>query len=1243
MSIPTRTAAVLVASALLAGPWVPAPVVLMTAGAAGDSATVMARTGTTQTASAASTLPTSLVNGDFEYPSLSGVLSSSENWTAITPDGKRFNSSRQWTAIKGFDHAKFGWNSSQIDGTDAEQRAGAVEVQLDQSGNQYAEICAFQAGTAIYQDVDTDNGADVQYHVSLRHASLIDTNIDKMQVLIGAPGHERPVEMTRTKANGHGDREGEKSDVIATKVTNKAEQSESSRNHEGQWETYEATVVVPAGQPVTRFTFKSLSALQWNLGNLVDDITFEKAYPLSYDGNGGTKSDTSTIADKRSESAAVASNPIVNGGFDTPSWDIDRTAGGLPWVYVSPGKGTVRSYWQAVGGQSGSKVDGLSSASFGWHDLDAGSGDESFELHREKDGNTAADVHAGRTVAQTIPTTPGTTYRFSIRHSGRSKGNAGGVMLLTGPDEQHLTPVELTRDTVSATGAKYGDVIGTVGTVAWTHSDSADGTEGSHEPWNHSGDWESYSGTVVIPAGQTETVVAYRGVDKGGQALDSAADSIIDDLRFEVAYPLAYDANGGVKSVASTIADEAEGTAVAITDRSSTLPRELVNGSFQTYGNAIIDRQNGHPPYFGYVAVSDGMVLENPQWGALSGFDPDRFGWRSNDSRDGHDGVVEVQRLETAKKGSTGNVWGEIAAEHQGKYLYQDIDTSNEGDAMYTVQLRHASRVEGRPDSMQVLVGPPGQEQPVTMTRVASGNGDEIGEESTLITSTGTGQADQWNTYTGSVLVPKGQDVTRFTFKSVKDGASKPDGDANGNLIDDVQFTLAYTLDYDANGGNGAVPSRTQPGGTEAAAYKVGNDSTAQVRTVSNVTVDNADGTATRTVTRSDGSIVVRTIADTSAAETVYGGCQVYYPAGAVIDLATAAVDSDCWDSSMLTKQGRNFLGWSEHQSADVTNAAEEQAAAVTTRITMPAGAKTVWAVWAANPVLSYDVNLPDNASATVPVPESQTVQYNSTASDTSGWTTGDTSKVQGYRFDGWYTAPSGGTLYDWTNAVTANTTVYARWASLPAAIHYDANGGQGRYADTQARQMSNVRIPSQIKDDDVFTRADYELTGFNTEPDGSGTAVDLDGDVWVGTEDVTLYCQWKPIMRTIRFDANGGGGAHDDGSIQQNRRYRLPGDLNASFHRLGYRLVGWNTEPDGSGTAIGENESYRIGTEDVTFYAQWQPLLSFLPSAGGDGRAAGGLLPTVAGVASLVLIGTAGVVRFAWRKRAASLPRHGR
>ena len=260
---------------------------------------------------------------------------------------------------------------------------------------------------------------------------------------------------------------------------------------------------------------------------------------------------------------------------------------------------------------------------------------------------------------------------------------------------------------------------------------------------------------------------------------------------------------------------------------STSYPKELVNGDFQTFGNRIVDKRSGGWQYLSFVD-GNGMAMEGSSeqpWAKVDGWDAVKFGWKSNDSVSGHRGIVEVQRFRTAVKGSTGNVWGEIAAATQGKYLYQDIDTANTSDAMYTVRLKHASRNKDARDSMQVLVGAPGREKPVTMRRTIANAGDKAGEESTTITSTGTGQDDQWDTYEGTVLVPRGQDVTRFTFKSVADSnsAGRPDS-AEGNLIDDVVFTKAYQPTYDANGG---VKTRTSQ-----IDYTTGGETRGKVTTV---------------------------------------------------------------------------------------------------------------------------------------------------------------------------------------------------------------------------------------------------------------------------------------------------------------------------------------------------------------------------------------------------------------------------
>ena len=826
-------------------------------------------------------LPDHLVNGDFSVNYKDQWLTGGWNWTSITPDGKYLNSVRNWNdsatiwkTVNGWDKTKFGWSSTQKDDTDnIQHKAGAVEIQYDsQADNVYAELCAYEKGTAIYQDIKTVPGT--LYKIRLKHASLYSGYLDKMQVMVGAPGHEQAVEMTRTSVNGNGDTLNEKSTTIATKVSNTGE---LDRNHENQWETYEGTYVIPDGQTTTRFTFRSVAAESMDRGNLLDDIVFDKAYRLNYDKDASdasgqvpsnergrentvqpakakTTGSVKTVADDDSSKSLT-----VNPGFDVPDYSkLDD--GGLHWMYVSPAEGEAWSFYDYINpAQPRHQVAGLSQATFGWQELTGGDYKTTlFELHREKDGNVCADVHGSRTIGQTIDTQAGVAYTVSIRHSGRSKGNAGSVQVLVGPDKNHLRPLEMSRMNVSRTGAKYGDRIGKVGTVITTHSDSVDSTEGNHPAWDHSDDWETYSGTYVATGGKT--VFAYRGVDKNGNAVsgtDSAADSVIDDLSFKLAYPLVYDKNagdatGGVPSsqygrenTVKPAKAKTNGTVKTVVDTSDGLPTELVNGDFE-YPGADVLSQNLRDKKRNWWGVSrkDKMVYEsdNPtKWVSLpSTFDSDRFAWDSSEagktsgvqegSSQWHTNEVELQR-----DSRTGNMYAELSPYQAQSSIRQYIRTTP--GALYKVRLKHASLSSEYLDKMQVLIGADGNEQPVRMTRVESQNGlDAIGEStaSTTISTHASNKAEiswgsglgyhssrnhdgQWATYEGVYVATS--DVTVFTFKSVDSPSFN-----TGNLLDDVVFTKAYKLTYDKNSADasGQVPSNqrgrentTQPAKTK--------------------------------------------------------------------------------------------------------------------------------------------------------------------------------------------------------------------------------------------------------------------------------------------------------------------------------------------------------------------------------------------------------------------------------------------
>ena len=960
-----------------------------------------------------SNLPDHLVNGTFDYRG-NEIINENQRvygqhdttYLAIISAKTGVIGNPLHSKLDNWDSGKFGWKSN-----DATAGVDTVEVQRrnhtpypTNAGNVWGEIAAAKRGKYIYQDIATTPG--VVYKWSLKHASRNAGQDDSMQVMIGEPGKTVAQQATRTTSNG-----SDKTGSVGTTITT------HGTAQDGKWETYTGDYI--ATSTTTRFTFRSVrdsngQGLDFTAeGNCVDDLSFDKAYKLSYDKNSSdatgsvpsnqygkentvqpakskTTGSVGLAADKTasgltvhdlkkndkgkvpSSSKADSTQPAafktpdakvetiasraagdelaVNGGFDTPKWTIAKEGQGLPWVYVTPNKGMIRSYAQAMAGQTGVKAGGLTAATFAWQDLDAIGGNQNFELHRERDGNTAADVHAGRTVAQTVATTPGAAYTFSIRHSGRSKGNAGGVTLLTGPDKDHLTPVKLTRTTVSKTGQKYGDKTGDVGTVAYTHSDSMDATEGSHDPWDHSDDWESYEGTVIIPAGQSRTMIAYRGVAKDGTLTAFANDSIIDDLSFRLAYKLSYDANGGTGQVPSR---------------------------------------------------------------------------------------TETGRTETAASGTDGTV------------------------------------------------------------RLA---------------------------------------------------ADKSAGPESGTIADDRRVLTDTIARQD-------------------------------------------DGTSQRTITRSDGSVRVETIADTGAVS----GCQVYYPAGTRITLATAKADSDCWDSSQIGKTNRTFYGWSANTDAndrdvpvaDTMDRATLDANAET-QITMPARAKTVYALWAINPTLTYNVNAPATTKAP-DAPASMTVPYNTAADDKSGWTVGDTGKITGYSFDGWYTSPTGGDKYDWSTKLTNDVTIYAHWTANGYTVKYDAGGGKGTMGD----QKFTFDVPQNLSPN-AFTRDGYTFTGWKRADTGDSYTDGQQVSNLTSTPNgvVTMIAQWTPNAAAINYNANPPAGRTAGGQGTANWTGHT-GDTQAiganGWTVDGYTFIGWNTSADGKGTAYAPGTTW-IANGTLTLYAQWTP-----------------------------------------------------
>lgn len=1092
----------------------------------------------------------SLANGDFSYPSFSDIQKNEQE--GYYADLRTFIKSDDGTLwhnmsntdlskygkigqIPGFDSSRFAWSST--------ENGSRVELQQDRNTkNTYAEIVAQQDNTSIYQNVSTGNGG-VLYKIRLKHASRQSSHADRMQVLVGADAaHATPVEMTRVTSNGHGDKVGGKSTIITTKVSNT-----DPRDHGAQWETYEGTYLVPEGQKNTVFMFKSLEGFKEdatlsgnNVGNLVDDIEFSRAYRLTYDKNSGDASGSvpsDTAANTVKQAKAKTSGTVktvadddspksltVNPGFDVPDYSkLDD--GGLHWMYVNPSEGNAWSYYDYINPSAPKhQVAGLSQATFGWQELTGGDHKTtSFELHREKDGNVCADVHGSRTIGQTIDTQAGVAYTVSIRHSGRSKGNAGNVQVLVGPDKDHLQPLEMSRMNVSRTGAKYGDKTGKVGTVITTHSDSVDSTEGDHPAWDHSDDWETYSGTYVATGGKT--VFAYRGVDENG-------DSVIDDLSFKLAYRLSYDKNAA-DAAGSIPSDEygKENTVKQAKARTTGTVRAVADRTAS--GLTVHDLKNGEiaPVQYGDFKFSTVNGFSADQVTNVNGFTV-KTNWDPCEENQAYAGVLATMYQ---PNGNGANLilhhvgqWRDSSGTQRWLNARITVNGQNLGTLVYIPSTRKFVASYGKWDKhpssrpyMDVTVDfllddgstPQGLRGATGFTDIDGGtsgynegvelvsgfDGAYVRSDAHLArfgTNGWAGITDE-NKHDADAHGMKHYVGATFTGSSFRVRWSVASGQARQSGFQPVDSTIAYRLTYDKNAqdATGSIPSDTAAD---------------TIRPAKSETDGKVSDLVQRTTTHEDGSVTVKTI-DTST--DVVSGCQVYYPAGQRITLATMAKDDDCWDSSMLSRPGHTQLGWNQDR-----NATQAQA-----QVTMVEGGMTVFAVWVGNPVLTYDTNKPSTWTGEMPsTPASVSVAYNTAAADGSGWRAGDVSKIRGYRFLGWYTGPQDNAgLYDWNTLLTGSVTVYAHWQRLQANVVYNANGGTGSHANTTGWQYSDVTVPGDTSKS--FKRDGYYFKYWNTQKDGKGTTYKDGGQVPLQDKDVTLYAIWAPY-HTVITETGGVG-----------------------------------------------------------------------------------------------------------------------
>lgn len=1101
----------------------------------------------------------SLANGDFSYPSFSDIQKNEQEGYADLRTFIKSDDGTLWYnmsntdlskygkigQIPGFDSSRFAWSST--------ENGSRVELQQDRNTkNTYAEIVAQQDNTSIYQNVSTGNGG-VLYKIRLKHASRQSSHADRMQVLVGADtAHATPVEMTRVTSNGHGDKVGGKSTTITTKVSNT-----DPRDHGAQWETYEGYYLVPEGQKNTVFMFKSLEGFKEdatlsgnNVGNLVDDIEFSRAYRLTYDKNSGdasgsVPSDTAANTVKQAKTktngsvrlasddvATYAANglpkQLVNSDFDHDWRNIvtqSKMSAKYNFANIDPAHGDVEVSGPLNGKGEASKqwvhLNGFDANKFGWKSnqtdtrVDGRGGIVEIQRSRAND-NMYAEItasQAGTYLYQDIDTAHDypTVYTVKLRYAHRNgtiNSNEKIQILVGAPG--HEQPVEMTR-IASDRGNRLGEKSTTV------NAPNTDGWLGS---------WDTFQGSVVVPAGQNVSRFTFKALG----SIDGISGNLIDDVQFKLAYKLSYDKNAN-DAYGQVPSDTTANTVKQAKTRTTGSVRTVADRTAS--GLTVHDLKKGDiaPAQYGdfKFSTTDGVTAD--QITDVNGFTVKK-NWDPTEENQAYAGILATM-YQPNKNGASlvlhhVGQWRDSSGTQRWLNAKITVNDQNLGSLVY-LESKHEFRAsygkwDKHPSSrpyMDVTVDfllddgstPQGLRGATGFTDLDGGtsgynegvelvsgfDGAYVRSDAHLArfgTNGWAGTTDE-NKNNADAHGMKHYVGATFTGSSFHVRWSVASGQARQSGFQPVDSTIAYRLTYNKNAqdATGSIPSDTAANTTQPAKSETDGKVSDLVQ---------------RTTTHEDGSVTVRTVDQST---DVVSGCQVYYPAGQRITLATMAKDDDCWDSSMLSRPGHTQLGWNQDR-----NATQAQA-----EVTMVEGGMTVFAVWVGNPVLTYDTNKPSTWTGEMPsTPASVSVAYNTAAADGSGWQAGDVSKIRGYKFLGWYTGPQDNAgLYDWNTLLTGSVTVYAHWQRLQANVIYDKNGGTGSHANTTGWQYSDVTVPGDTSKS--FKRDGYYFKYWNTQKDGKGTTYKDGGQVPLQDKDVTLYAIWAPY-HTVITETGGVG-----------------------------------------------------------------------------------------------------------------------
>ena len=459
-----------------------------------------------------------------------------------------------------------------------------------------------------------------------------------------------------------------------------------------------------------------------------------------------------------------------------------------------------------------------------------------------------------------------------------------------------------------------------------------------------------------------------------------------------------------------------------------------------------------------------------------------------------------------------------------------------------------------------------------------AGRGGKANTNTTADNSGGNGRVViQWKTGTGAYTILGSPTKVGYTFagwNTKSDGtgtdyAVNASYSTNANLALFAKWTAASrTVTYALDGGTSSANTSQLTGRV------VGNTVTLPA---SNTMSKNgysfsgwSDGTstysggATWTVPASDSNFTLTALWNTQTFTYSYdtngggtapvGGTKTY---GESLVLAS---------STGLSKAGFTFAGWND---GSTTSNADASVSITTNKIFV--------AQWTAQSyTISYSGNTPTSGSVTSGSFVAGGVPY---AIAANGFT------KDGYTFAGWKDTSNNSYIVGAGYSTAANLALIAQWTPSSYIVTYNGNGSTGGSAPSSGTLTTGTTFNASSNSGSLV-KAGYDFAGWNTSADGTGTNIAV-GGVVTTTSNVTLYAKWSIISPSIIFNKGIAESITLPGSTSANfgSLFTLPTtDTATVISSVNYAFTGWS-----DGTNIYQaNSTYRMGTANITFTAQW-------------------------------------------------------